>query len=89
MILSSPARAYARLSVLGVKTIILIKSLGVQRSQSIHLLSLLLPQLPLSHGSVKVSTVFLVFSVTPFKIDQNKSQNYSTDKVQNLGNEGR
>ena len=31
----------------------------------------------------------LVFSVTPFKIDQNKIQNHSTDKVQNLGNERR
>ena len=28
----------------------------------------------------------LVFSVTPFKIDQNRNQNHSTDKVQNLGN---
>ena len=33
--------------------------------------------------------VLLVFSVTPFKIDQNKNQNHSTDKVQNLGNERR
>ena len=31
----------------------------------------------------------LVFSVTPFKIDQNKNQNLSIDKVQNLGNERR
>ena len=31
----------------------------------------------------------LVFSVTPFKIDQNKNQNRSTNKVQNLGNERR
>ena len=32
----------------------------------------------------------LVFSVTPFKIDQNhKNQNCSIDKVQNLGNERR
>ena len=31
----------------------------------------------------------LVFSVTPFKIDQNKNQNSSIDKVQNLGNERR
>ena len=31
----------------------------------------------------------LVFSVTPFKIDQNKNQNRSIDKVQNLGNERR
>ena len=32
----------------------------------------------------------LVFSVTPFKIDQNlKNQNRSVDKVQNLGNERR
>ena len=29
----------------------------------------------------------LVFSVTPFKTDQNKNQNRSIDKVQNLGNE--
>jgi len=29
----------------------------------------------------------LVFSVTQFKIDQNKKQNRSIDKVQNLGNE--
>ena len=33
--------------------------------------------------------ILLVFSVTPFKIDQNKNQNLSTDKVQNLGNERR
>ena len=31
----------------------------------------------------------LVFSVMPFKIDQNKNQNRSIDKVQNLGNERR
>ena len=31
----------------------------------------------------------LVFSVTPFKIDQNQNQNRSIDKVQNLGNERR
>ena len=31
----------------------------------------------------------LVFSVTPFKIDQIKNQNHSVDKVQNLGNERR
>ena len=31
----------------------------------------------------------LVFSVTLFKIDQNKNQNGSIDKVQNLGNERR
>ena len=33
--------------------------------------------------------VLLVFSVTPFKIDQNNNQNRSIDKVQNLGNERR
>ena len=33
--------------------------------------------------------LLLVFSVTPFKIDQNKNQNLSIDKVQNLGNERR
>ena len=31
----------------------------------------------------------MVFSVTPFKIDQNKNQNRSIDEVQNLGNERR
>ena len=31
----------------------------------------------------------LVFSVTPFKVDQNKNQNHSAGKVQNLGNERR
>ena len=31
----------------------------------------------------------LVFSVTPFKIDENKNQNHSIDKIQNLGNERR
>ena len=31
----------------------------------------------------------LVFSVTPFKIDQNKNQNRSIDKAQNLGNDRR
>ena len=29
--------------------------------------------------------LLLVFSVTPFKIDQTKNQNRSIDKVQNLG----
>ena len=33
--------------------------------------------------------LLLVFSVTPFKIDQNKNQNRSIDEVQNLGNERR
>ena len=33
--------------------------------------------------------VLLVFSVTPFKIDQNKNQNRPIDKVQNLGNKRR
>ena len=36
-----------------------------------------------------VKYLLLVFSVTPFKIDQNKNQNRSIDKVQNLGNERR
>ena len=36
-------------------------------------------------GGVEWSMVeLLVFSVTPFKIDQNKNQNRSIDKVQNL-----
>ena len=33
--------------------------------------------------------LLLVFSVTPFKIDQNKNKNLSIDKGQNLGNERR
>ena len=33
--------------------------------------------------------ILLVFSVTPFKINQNQNQNHSIDKVQNLGNERR
>ena len=36
-----------------------------------------------------VSKKLLVFSATPFKIYQNKNQNHSIDKVQNLGNERR
>ena len=32
------------------------------------------------------SDKLLVFSVTPFKVDQNKNQNRSIDKIQNLGN---
>ena len=39
-------------------------------------------------SSVAISEL-LVFSVTPFKIDQNQNQNRSIDKVQNLGNERR
>ena len=33
--------------------------------------------------------VLLVFRITPFKIDQNKNQNRSIDKVRKLGNERR
>ena len=33
--------------------------------------------------------LLLIFVVTLFKIDQNKNQNRSIDKVQNLGNERR
>ena len=33
--------------------------------------------------------VLLVFSVTPFKMDQNKNQNRPIDKVKHLGNERR
>jgi len=36
-----------------------------------------------------VNDGLLVFSVTQFKIDQNKNENRSIDKVQNLGNERR
>ena len=40
-------------------------------------------------SSIFPACILLVFSVTPFKIDQNKNQNRSIDKVQNLGNESR
>ena len=40
-------------------------------------------------GCVTRLSILLVFSVTPFKIDQNKNQNRPIDKVQNLGNERR
>ena len=33
--------------------------------------------------------LLLVFGVTPLKIDQNKNQNRSIDKVQHMGNERR
>ena len=36
-----------------------------------------------------LSKKMLAFSVTPFKIYQNKNQNHSIDNVQNLGNERR
>ena len=39
------------------------------------------------HNAIKF--VLLVFSVTLFKIDQNKIQNRPIDKVQHLGNERR
>ena len=39
--------------------------------------------------SFEAIDLLLVFSVTPFKIDQNKNQNLSIGKVQNLGNERR
>ena len=41
------------------------------------------PDKPLS------ALLLLVFSVTPFKTDENQNQNHSIDKVQNLGNERR
>ena len=37
----------------------------------------------------RTCSILLVFSVRPFKIDQNKNLNRSIDKVQNLGNERR
>ena len=37
----------------------------------------------------KYNILLLVFSVMPFKIDQNQNQNRPIDKVQNLGNERR
>ena len=43
----------------------------------------------LKYFSGQIRQLLLFFSVTPFKIDQNKNQNRSIDKVQNLGNERR
>ena len=42
-----------------------------------------------SWGRLERQHELLVFSVTPFKIDQNENQNRSIDKVRNLGNERR
>ena len=42
-----------------------------------------------SWGRLERQHKLLVFSVTPLKIDQNKNQNRSIDKVRNLGNERR
>ena len=39
--------------------------------------------------AISQQTELLVFSVTPFKIDQNKNQNNSIDKVQILREERR
>ena len=36
-----------------------------------------------------ITVAMLVFSVTPFKVDQNKNENHSTYEVQSLGNERR
>ena len=43
----------------------------------------------IEESETTVLVLLLVFSVTPFKMDQNKNQNRSIDKVQNLGNERR
>ena len=46
------------------------------------------PKQQLSYVKPRKETAqMLVFSDTPFQIDQNKTQNHSIDKVQNLGNE--
>ena len=46
-------------------------------------------QITLNQALIYLSSSIAGFSVTPFKIDQNKDQNRSIDKVQNLGNERR
>ena len=63
---------------------------------SISLFVSLISPWPLSSSSLPFSIAcllparqLLVFSITPFKINQNKNQNRSIDKVQNLGNERR
>ena len=39
-------------------------------------------------NSARLTAAFMI-SVTPFKMDQNKNQNHSIDKVRNVGNERR
>ena len=46
-------------------------------------------QITLNQALIYLSSSIAGFSVTPFKIDQNKDENRSIDKVQNLGNERR
>ena len=46
-------------------------------------------QITLNQALIYLSSSIAGFSVTPFKIDQNKDQNRSIDKVQSLGNERR
>ena len=46
-------------------------------------------QITLNQALIYLSSAIAGFGVTPFKIDQNKDQNRSIDKVQNLGNERR
>ena len=46
-------------------------------------------QITLNQALIYLSSSIAGFGVTPFKIDQNKDQNRSIDKVQNLGNERR
>ena len=43
----------------------------------------------INHTFALKTCLLLVFSVTPFKIDQNKNQCRSIDKVQTLRNERR
>ena len=44
---------------------------------------------PEAQNSKLKDALLLVFSVTPFKLDQNKNQNLLMDKVQNLRKERR
>ena len=44
-----------------------------------------LKQIPQINPCLWFVMISLVFSVAPFKIDRNKNQNGSIDKVQNLG----
>ena len=46
-------------------------------------------QITLNQALIYLSSSIAGFGVTPFKIDQNKDQNRSIDKVQSLGNERR
>ena len=55
----------------------------------LQLLCILLVFFPHSGQILLENALLVVFSVTPFEIDQHKNQNHPVDKVKNLENERR